>query len=72
MFLLKEPETNQAYLDKNGVAIHTVISMDENRLKVSSTPTLILVHSDGKIAGIWVGKLNSSRENDVLTAISGI
>jgi hypothetical protein len=49
-----------------GVVPDGVVPADFSSLKVPGTPTLMLVDRDGRVLGVWVGKLEESRQQDVL------
>ncbi len=44
-------------------------AIDLNGLKVSATPTLILVDSTGKVLDFWVGKLSEENQQGVMKSI---
>ncbi|HKI01339.1 MAG TPA: hypothetical protein VKK31_05120 [Thermoanaerobaculia bacterium] len=46
-----------------------MVHMDFSAIKVPGTPTLLLVDNDGKVLDVWVGKLDASREKEVLAAL---
>jgi hypothetical protein len=64
---LEPKDTIQTYLRKNNVFVDTVTSVELRTLKVTSTPTLLLVNRSGKISGIWTGRLTADEEADVLS-----
>lgn len=53
-----------------GVEVDAVVPVDFQQLGIPGTPTLLLVDRQGKVLGSWVGKLDASREKEVLKALS--
>jgi thioredoxin-related protein len=49
-----------------GVLPDGVVAADFNSLKVPGTPTLMLVDRNGRVLEVWVGKLEESRQKEVL------
>lgn len=49
-----------------GVQPDGVVPADFNSIKVPGTPTVMLVDRSGKVLAVWVGKLEESREQEVL------
>jgi thioredoxin-related protein len=43
-----------------------VVQADFNSIKVPGTPTVMLVDRTGKVLAVWVGKLEESKEQEVL------
>ena len=54
------------YLNELGVAVDGVVNASLSDIHVSATPTLVLVDRSGRVSNIWVGKLDSNRENEVI------
>ena len=54
------------YLDEIGVNISDVRQVSPKQVKVSGTPTLILVNESGVAVDIWKGKLPPEAESQVL------
>jgi thiol-disulfide isomerase/thioredoxin len=69
--VLPQPvEQGQEYLKKlNVVGIDSVYQNSLSSLGVRGTPTILLVDENGKIINSWMGKLNSDRENQVLSIL---
>jgi hypothetical protein len=59
-------DESQKYLEKEGVRVDDVKQAQLDSIKVSGTPTLLLVDTAGTVAEAWVGKLEPSQEEDVL------
>jgi hypothetical protein len=54
------------YLTDHGVLADDVINTSLDDVKVAATPTLLLVDQSGHVKGSWVGKLDESREKEVI------
>ena len=59
-------ETSKKYLKKHDVNFQEVRQASLDSIGVHGTPTLLLVNKQGEVSNFWVGKLNSSREQEVL------
>lgn len=62
-------EEARTYLDQQGVRVDDVRQAPLDSIKVSGTPTLLLVDNAGTVADVWVGKLEPSQEEDVLRVL---
>lgn len=69
-FLPQPVQEAQQYLSKLGIPNIPVRNADLSELKVSGTPTLILVDSNGVVRDTWTGKLPPSRESQVIAALN--
>ncbi len=67
--LPQSPDEGHAYLNTLAVPISDVRQASLSSLSVSGTPTLILVNDKGEVAGVWVGKLRSDKEAEVLARL---
>lgn len=54
------------YLSDHGVLADDVINTSLEDIKVDATPTLLLVDQLGRVKSAWVGKLDESREKEVM------
>jgi len=54
------------YLTDHGVLADDVINTSLDDVKVAATPTLLLVDQSGYVKNAWVGKLDESREKEVI------
>lgn len=61
-------EVNEILRTQN-LPIPRMPQMNVSSLKVSGTPTLILVDQNGKVEKTWVGKLDSAGEQSVVAAL---
>lgn len=59
----------QAYLSGEGVMVDEIRQSDLPTLEVNGTPTLLLIDHAGLVKQVWTGKLPSSKESDVETAL---
>jgi len=62
-------DESRKYLDQEGVRVDDVKQAQLDSIKVSGTPTLLLVDSAGTVAEAWVGKLEATQEEDVLKVL---
>src|ERR1700752_2224170 len=54
------------YLEDLGVVVDGIVNASLSDIHVSATPTLVLVDRSGRVSNVWVGKLDSNRENEVI------
>lgn len=54
------------YLSELGVVVDGIVNASLSDIHVAATPTLVLVDRSGRVSNVWVGKLDSSRENEVI------
>lgn len=57
---------NVRYLSDHGVLADDVIDTSLEEIKVDATPTVLLVDQSGRVKGVWIGKLDESREKEVM------
>lgn len=62
-------EEGKEYLDSAGIKVDDVIHPVSGDLKVTGTPTLVLVDKNGIATNEWIGFLSPSQETDVLTRV---
>lgn len=62
-------EESRKYLDQEGVRVDEVKEAALDSIKVSGTPTLLLVDKAGTVADVWAGKLEPSQEEEVLSVL---
>jgi thioredoxin-related protein len=53
------------YLSEQGVVVDEIVNASLSVVKVSATPTLLLIDRAGIVTSVWVGKLDSSQETEV-------
>jgi thioredoxin-related protein len=68
--LPQSPAEAQAYLSGEGVTVDEIRQSPLSDLDVSGTPTLVLVDHAGIVKDVWVGKLPSTKEKEVVTTLS--
>jgi len=59
------------YLDQIGVNLSDIRQIPPTQVKVSGTPTLILVDQSGVAVDVWRGKLPPDAETQVLSKLKG-
>jgi hypothetical protein len=62
-------EEGKRYLEGLGVDVNEIRQSSLSEIKVTGTPTLMLVNSDGIVTDSWVGKLPADQEADVLSKV---
>ncbi len=62
-------DDSRKYLEQEGVRVDDVKQAQLDSIKVSGTPTLLLVDNAGTVAKAWVGKLGPTEEEDVLRVL---
>lgn len=67
--LPQTPTEAQAYLGGEGVSVDEIKQSDLPTLEVSGTPTLLLVDHAGAVKRVWVGKLPSNKEDEVMSTL---
>lgn len=61
-------ESGSAFLYHEGIQVDGIFDQPLGNLKISGTPTLLLVDSNGRVAQAWVGQLTAEGESDVIAA----
>ncbi len=59
-------EESRKYLDQVGVRVDDVKQAPLDAIKVTGTPTLLLVDKAGTVTDVWIGKLSADGEAEVL------
>ena len=67
--LPQDSEVARKYLDKLQLSEINTQQSALNSLDVSATPTLIVADDKGQVEKVWVGKLPSEKQNEVLAAV---
>ena len=60
----------ESYLKDKGIAVDEVHQAILSGLRINGTPTLLLVDGGGIVRSVWIGKLESSGEKEVLAKLS--
>jgi hypothetical protein len=64
------PDTVQEVVQSEGLGIHALAGVPLERLKVSATPTLLLVDRSGTVRKAWIGMLSPREELEVMKAMT--
>jgi len=56
------------YVRQNNLAVDQAVVVDNGPFRSSPTPTLVLADRTQRVAGIWVGRLSSDREQALMKA----
>ena len=64
-----DKDAGASELKSAGLTVDGVFDQSLDSVKVSGTPTLLLVDAQGRIAQAWIGKLSSQREKNVISAV---
>jgi thiol-disulfide isomerase/thioredoxin len=64
--------THQHYLEANKIHMDRIIQLKDTPLKVSATPTLIVMDQRKTVLGAWVGELSLQDEDKVLHLIRSV
>ena len=59
----------EQYLNGEGVRVDQVEQVPMGSIGIRGTPTMLLVNSSGVITKMWVGKIQTEQEQEVLTAL---
>jgi len=59
------------YTDRTSLNLSTIPNVDFEKLKVKSTPTIVLVDKGGAIVDFWAGKLTPEIEGQVFRQVRG-
>ncbi len=57
------------YLEKLGLDIQSVSDVSLPAIHVKATPTIVLLDRVGRVENIWVGKLSTKGENEIIDII---
>ena len=57
------------YLASEGVTVNEVRQVPLSELKITGTPTLLLVDKKGTVQGVWVGKLPPDKEKEIMAKL---
>lgn len=63
-------EDVEKYVRENKLPIEAVAAVDFNSLRISGTPTIILVDKNGVVQDFWIGKLSEQEANKFLHLVS--
>lgn len=68
--LPQTPAEAQTYLSGEGVSVDEIRQATLSDLDINGTPTLVLVNQGGVVKRVWLGKLPSTKENEVVTSLA--
>jgi hypothetical protein len=63
-----DPSSGSSFLRKDDVGAQVIFGQRLGALKVSGTPTVLLLDSSGRIERAWIGQLTPSGEKEVMNA----
>ena len=55
-------------VQSEGLRVHALAGVPLERLKISGTPTLLLVNRSGTVVNAWIGMLSPRQEVEVMKA----
>jgi len=67
--LPQSPAEAESYLKNEGVVVDEVRQAQLHDIEVGGTPTLLLVDGSGVVRNVWVGKLASDGEQEVISKL---
>lgn len=68
--VFSEPVNNaKTYIESLGVGIDRIVQAPLSSIGVAGTPTILLVDSDGIVTDAWRGRLDGSREREILARL---
>ncbi|MBI1872496.1 MAG: hypothetical protein HYS05_01245 [Acidobacteria bacterium] len=65
---VEDPVVFGSYLREQNLRVDRVITLKPGVLRLSGTPTLILVDKSGHLVGNWIGELRPEGEREVMSA----
>jgi hypothetical protein len=63
-----DASSGSSLLRKGDVEVQGIFGQDLDALKVSGTPTVLLLDSSGRIERVWIGQLTQRAEKEVMSA----
>lgn len=69
MVMPDDPSSGAALLSAQGIKSQSITNISLSSIKVSGTPTLLLVDANGRLVQRWVGELNASSAEAVLAQL---
>jgi hypothetical protein len=64
-----DQKSGAAALQSGGLTVESVFDQPLDSIRVSGTPTLLLLDSNGRVTDAWGGQLTSQGEDDVIAAV---
>jgi hypothetical protein len=69
LFVSYEPvDRTTQYLSSHGITGAQVTSVPDRSLKVPGTPSIVMIDPARRVQGVWIGKLSTDQEKEVLQA----
>jgi hypothetical protein len=68
--LPSQVDESKSYLSTLKVTVNDILQFNFASWGVPGTPTIILVNSEGKVQGTWVGKLSAGEEDRILIELN--
>jgi hypothetical protein len=69
MVMPDDPSSGAALLAEQGITSQSIGNIPLSSIKVSGTPTLLLVDANGRLLQRWVGELDASNTEAVLAKL---
>jgi thioredoxin-related protein len=69
MVMPDDPSSGAALLSAQGIKSQSITNISLSSIKISGTPTLLLVDANGRLLQRWVGELNASSAEAVLAQL---
>lgn len=63
------PAVSERYLESLNLSVPVVKEVELAEIKVSATPTLLLLNNEGRVSASWVGMLSRDGEQEVLQTL---
>ena len=63
-------DKHRAYLSSNNVVVDRIVSAHDTGMRISGTPTLIVVDRNAGVLGSFLGQLSKAQEREVLSMIT--
>jgi len=67
--LPQDLERGKKYMEKLGVTVDEIKTLQLNQIGVRATPTLIMLDGNGVVRESWVGKLTKDKEDEVISRL---
>jgi Redoxin len=67
---LEPADVCEHYFKTHHLTMDRTVGVDIGSIKVTGTPTLLMVDDAGKVTSVWTGALSPAREQTVLAAIA--
>ncbi|HJX84503.1 MAG TPA: redoxin family protein [Candidatus Angelobacter sp.] len=68
--LPQSPAEALAYLKNEGVGVDDLRQSSLPSIQITGTPTLLLIDANGVVRDVWIGKLQTNQEKQVLSKVA--